>query len=46
MNVVVFVLNDVGPMLEVCLNDVGMLMVHILSKSCQNALQMGTEIQI
>ena len=46
MNNVVFVLNDVGPMLELCLNNVGMMMVHVLSKSCQNVSQMGTEIQI
>jgi hypothetical protein len=32
MNVVLFVWNDVGPMLELCLNDAGMTMIHIFKK--------------
>ena len=34
-------LNDVEPMLQLCFNGVWMMMVHILSKSCQNEGQMG-----
>ena len=43
MTDVVFVLNAVGPMVELCLNDVGMMLVHVLSKSCQNVLKKSSK---